>query len=468
MTRTAIRARLLDFIGDPTFSATAVRLIDDGLLLIEDGRIVARGEYGALSHALGREEKVLDHSGCLLMPGFIDAHTHFAQLDVIASPAPGLLEWLTQHTYPAEVRFADASVCREAAAFFLNELARNGTTSACVLGTVHAQSVEALFVEAQARGMRLVAGKCLMDRNCPEALRDTAERGLHESLDLASRWHGKGRLGYAITPRFAASSTPRQLQLAGELARARPDLYVQSHLAESEDEVRWIRELYPQARSYLDVYDSADLLRELSIFAHCIWLDASDRRRFAQSKALAAVCPTSNQFLGSGAFDFGLAVQAGMQLALGTDIGGGQSLSMLATMRAAHEVARRKGATVRATQLYYWATCGAADALDWSGKVGTLEPGAEADLVVLDPTATPLLARRTASATSVESLLFALMVLGDERAVRETYIGGRASKLGRAALPAAPARRGDNARTQELSRRFMGRLQNAPRADGKL
>jgi guanine deaminase len=467
MPRTAIRARLLDFVGDPTFSATALRLIDDGLLLIEDGRIVARGEYTALSRALSAQEKIVDHSGCLLLPGFIDAHTHFAQVDVMASPAPGLLEWLSQHTYPAEERFADAAVCREAAAFFFDELARQGTTSACVLGTVHPQSVEALFAEAQARGMRLVAGKCLMDRNCPKALRDGTERGLHESLELASRWHGKGRLSYAITPRFAASSTARQLQLAGELARARPDLYVQSHLAESEAEVRWIRELYPQARSYLDVYDGFGLLRELSVYAHCIWLDAADMRRLAQSKALAAVCPTSNQFLGSGAFDFRLAVQAGMQLALGTDVGGGQTLSMLATMRAAHEVARCKGASLRAAQLFYWATGGAADALGWSGMVGTLEPGAEADLVVLDPTATPLLARRTAAAASIEALLFMLMVLGDERAVHETYIAGRASKLGHAPLPAAPPKRTDNARTLELSRRFMGRMQDAPGSDGK-
>ncbi len=467
MARTAIRARLLDFTSDPTFSATAVRLVEDGLLLVEDGRVVARGEFAALSRALDAKEAVVDHSGCLLMPGFIDTHTHFAQLDVIGSAAAGLLDWLTQHTYPTEARFTDAAVCREAAGFFLDELARQGTTSACVLGTVHPQSVDALFTEAQVRGMRLVAGKCLMDRNCPESVRESADRGLQESLDLAARWHGKGRLAYAITPRFAATSTSRQLQLAGELARARPDLYVQSHVAESEDEVRWISQLYPQARSYLDVYDSVGLLRELSIFAHCIWFDAADRRRFAQSKAVAAICPTSNQFLGSGVFDFRQAVQAGMALTLGTDIGGDQSLSMLATMRSAFEVARSKGASLRAVQLFYWATRGAADVLGWGGKAGTLEPGAEADFVVLDPAATPLLARRTAMAASVESLLTSLMILSDDRAVRETYIAGRASKLGQTLLPPAPLRGSDNVRTQELSRRFMGRMQNAPGRDGR-
>jgi guanine deaminase len=466
MARIAIRARLLDFGGDPTFSATAVRLIDDGLLLIENGRIVGRGEYGALARALSPSETLADHSGCLLLPGFIDAHTHFPQLDVIGSPASGLLDWLNQHTYPAEMRFAEPEVCREAAAFFFDELARHGTTSACVLGTVHPQSVDALFAEAQARGVRLVAGKCLMDRNCPEPLRDSAERGVQQSIELAARWHGKDRLAYAITPRFAASSTPRQLQLAGEMARARPDLYVLSHVAECEDEVRWVRELYPQARSYLDVYDSVGLLRELAVYAHCIWFDDADRRRFAQSRAVAAACPSSNLFLGSGAFDFRAAAQTGMRLALGTDVGGGQTFSMLATMRAAHDVARSRGAALRATQLFYWATRGAADALGLGNKVGTLEPGAEADFVVLDPAATPLLARRSAAAKSVEALLFALMILGDDRAVRETYIAGRASKGGAARLREVRPPTGTS-RTRELTRRFSGRMQNAPGTDGR-
>jgi len=463
MPRTAIRARLLDFLGDPAHSASAVRLVEDGLLLVEDGRIVARGEYGPLSRALSADEEVTDFSGCLLMPGFIDAHTHFPQLDVIASPANGLLDWLTNHTYPVEAKFADPEICLGAARFFLDELARHGTTSACVLGTVHAQSVDALFAEARERNVRLIAGKCLMDRNCPPELRDDADRGIEDSVDLATRWHGNGRLAYAITPRFAATSTERQLERAGELARARPDLYVQSHLAESEEEVRWIGELYPQARSYLDVYDTVGLLRELSLFAHCIWLDDADRRRFARSRAIAAVCPTSNLFLGSGLFDFGAAVQAGMTIALGTDVGGGQTFSMLATMRAAHDVARMKGTSLRATQLFYWATRGAADALGWEGAVGTLESGSEADFVVLDPAATPLLALRSAAADSIEALLFALMVLGDDRAVRETFIAGQPSKSWRRPATPLAAAPGDDNRTRVLARRFMGRLRNAPR-----
>lgn len=461
MARTALRGRLIDFVGDPAHSASALRVVDDGLLLIDEGRIVARGEYGSLADALARDEPLTDFSGCLLLPGFIDAHTHFPQLDVIASPASGLLDWLTRHTYPAEARFADPAVCEEAARFFLDELAAHGTSSACVLGTVHPQSVDALFTEAQARGVRLVAGKCLMDRNCPPQLCDEGDSGVYQSLELADRWHGKDRLAYAITPRFAASSSARQLQLAGELAKARPELYVQSHLAENEEEVRWVRELFPQARSYLDVYDSFGLLRSRSIYAHCIWLDGADRRRFAQSGAAAAVCPTSNLFLGSGAFDFRQALQAGMSITLGTDVGGGQSFSMLATMRAAHDVARMGGTALRAEQLFYWATRGAAQALGWDDQVGTLESGAEADVVVLDPAATPLLARRTAAADSVESLLFALLILGDDRAVRETFVAGRPSK-GRRRPVAAGMSAVDSARARELARRFMGRLQSAP------
>jgi guanine deaminase len=297
-----------------------------------------------------------------------------------------------------------------------------------VFGTVHATSVQALFEAALARDVRLAAGKCLMDVHCPAPLRDSAEGGVQESAELAARWHGRGRLAYAITPRFAATSSPLQLRLAGELAAARPELYVQSHVAENVDEVRWVAELFPDARSYLDVYDRAGLLRQRSVYAHCIWLDARDRSRMRECGAGAAVCPTSNLFLGSGLFDFRTAIDEGLTVTLATDVGGGQSFSMLETMRSAHEVARLKGTALTALQLWYWATRAAALALGWGDRVGRLQPGFEADVVVLDPRATPLLARRTARAGSLEELLFALLVLGDDRAVRETYIAGRASK----------------------------------------
>lgn len=437
----ALRASLLDFTADPTHSAGALRWVDDGLLVIDGGRIVARGEHAALAPTLAADVAVHDRRGCVVTPGFIDAHLHLPQIDVIASPASGLLQWLERHTFPAEAAFADPAVCAEAARFFLDELVRQGTTSACVFGTVHAQSVEALFAQALARGVRLVAGKCLMDAHAPANLRDTADGGVQASADLAARWHGKGRLAYAVTPRFAGTSSRRQLELAGALARAQPDLFIQSHVAENVDEVRWIAELFPEARSYLDVYDRYGLLRERAIYAHCIHLDAADRGRMAASGALAAVCPTSNLFLGSGLFDFAAALEAGMALSLGSDVGGGQSFSMFSAMRSAHEIARLRGQSVSSLQLWHWATRGAAAALGWTGKVGTLEPGAEADVIVIDPAATPLLARRTRGlhgAEVVEELLFALLVLADDRAVRETFIAGRPCKGTPATFPGNP------------------------------
>lgn len=358
---------------------------------------------------------------------------------MIASPAAGLLEWLERHTFPAEARFGDRAVADDAAAFFLDELARQGTTSALTFGTVHRQSVEALFDAALARNVRLAAGKCLMDRNCPAPLRDTAEGGVQDSADLAQRWHGRGRLAYAITPRFAATSTPLQLQLAGELARSRPELLIQSHVAENVDEVRWIAELFPDARSYLDVYDRVGLLRERAVYAHCIWFDAADRARMQASGTAASVCPTSNLFLGSGLFDFRASLDAGFAITLATDVGGGQSFSMLETMRSAHEVARMKGEAVGAAQLFYWATRAGALALGWGDAIGRLAPGYDADLVVLDPAATPLLARRSARAQSFEERLFALVILGDDRAVRETFIAGKPSKPVASVDPATSA-----------------------------
>jgi len=426
--RVALRSSLFDFSADPAHTANALRFIEDGLVVIEEGVITACGDYATLRADIPSSTKLRDYSGCLITPGFIDTHIHLPQVDIIASPAAGLLEWLERHTFPAEMRFSDPAVAAEAARFFLDELARHGTTSALVFGTVHPGSVEALFEEGLRRNVRMAAGKCLMDRHCPAALRDTAEEGVQQSADLATRWHGRGRLAYAITPRFAATSTPRQLELAGELARSRPELYVQSHVAENVDEVRWVKELYPDARSYLDVYDRAGLLRERAMYAHCIWLDADDRRRMQASGASAAVCPTSNLFLGSGLFDFRAALDAGMPITLATDVGGGQSFSMLETMQSAHEVARLKGEPLTAPQLWYWASRGGAVALGWQDVVGRLEPGFDADLVVLDPRATPLLARRTARAQSFEEVLFALIVLGDDRVVRETFIAGCAYK----------------------------------------
>jgi len=425
--RAAYRSQLLYFTSAPGADDddTGVVHIDDGLLLIEDGRVAKVGEYERLVRDLEPGTDIVDWRGKLIVPGFIDTHIHYPQTDMIASPAPGLLPWLEQWTFPTESRFGDPEHAAEVASFFLDELQRCGTTTALVYCTVHPQSAEAFFTESHARNLRMVAGKVLMDRNCPEFLRDTAESGGRESEALIQRWHGRGRQLYALTPRFAPTSTAEQLGVCGELAQRYKDIFIQSHVAENTDEVKWVAELFPGHRSYLDIYDQYGLLRPRAVYGHCIWLDDADRRRMRDAGALAAHCPTSNQFLGSGLFDFASAEACGMPVSLATDVGGGSSCSMLQTMNEAHKVARLSGYHLSARSMFYLATQGAAESLGLDGQIGTLAQGAEADFIVLDPQATPLLARRTAHAGTLEELLFALAMLGDDRVVCATYAAGR-------------------------------------------
>lgn len=422
----AVRGSLLDFTGDPAFSEGAYRWEEDGLLVVEQGKIRAAGAYRALASGLAPGMPVVDRRGRILSPGFIDTHIHYPQTDMIASPAEGLLPWLDTWTFPAERRFADPAHARATAGFFLEELLRCGTTTAMVYCSVHPESAEAFFLESEARNMRMAAGKALMDRHCPDFLCESAEQGARATEELIRTWHGRGRQLVAITPRFAATSTPQQLQLAGELARAWPDVFVQTHVAENADEIAWVRALYPDARSYLDVYERYGLLRPRAMYAHCIWLDDHDRARMAATGAAAALCPTSNLFLGSGLFDMKSADHAGMALTLATDVGAGTSFSMLETMNEMYKVARMRGTHFSALRLFYLATLGAARGMRLEGTVGSFAPGAEADFVVLDPRATPLLARRTRQAQSLEELLFALAILGDDRVVETTYVAGKA------------------------------------------
>jgi guanine deaminase len=422
---TAFRAQLLTFNGDPAHSSIAAVFHEDGLLIVEDGHVVATGAYAALSSQLAPGTQVQDMRGKLIVPGFIDTHIHYPQTDMIASPAPGLLPWLETYTFPTERRFADPAYAQDTASFFVEELLACGTTTALVYCTVHKESADALFTESEARNLRMVAGKVLMDRNCPEFLRDTAQSGYDDSADLIGRWHNRGRQMYALTPRFAPTSTEAQLEACGVLARQHPDVFIQSHVAENTDEVKWVADLFPGHRSYLDIYDHYGLLRRRAVYGHCIYLDAEDRKRMAQTGAVASHCPTSNLFLGSGLFDFDKADEAGMPIALATDVGGGTSFSMLQTMNEAHKVARLTGHHLTATRMFWLATAGAAEALDLADKVGTLAPKSEADFVVLDPQATPLLARRTARPASLEELLFAFALLGDDRAIFETYAAGK-------------------------------------------
>ncbi len=421
----AYRAGILHFSADPAFNDNAYAWHEDGLLIVCDGRVYAAGDYAQLRYTLPAGAQLHDWRGKLIVPGFIDTHIHYPQTDMIASPATGLLPWLETYTFPVERKFADSEHAQEVARFFLDQLLRCGTTTAMVYCTVHPTSVDAFFGESEKRNLRMVAGKVLMDRNCPEFLRDTAEGGVRDSEQLIRTWHKRGRQLYAITPRFAPTSTEAQLQLAGELARAYPDAFLQTHVAENTGEVAWVKSLFPNARSYLDVYDHYGMLRPRAMYAHCIWLDDRDRARMRDTQSAAAICPTSNLFLGSGLFDFARADAEQMLLSLATDVGGGTSFSMLQTMNEAYKVARLGGACLSALRMFYLATLGGARSMQLEGTIGNFIAGVEADFVVLDPRATPLLARRSERAQSLEELLFAFAMLGDDRAVAATYSGGR-------------------------------------------
>jgi guanine deaminase len=419
------RASLLRFDNNrqPVFD-------EDGLLVVgpdASGRRVvkAAGAHASLA-ARHADVPVEDLRGKIIAPGFVDMHVHYPQTDVIGAPADGLLPWLENYTFPHEARFHDLGYAREVAAFFFDELLRNGVTTALTFATSHPASVHAAFEEAQARRLRFMTGKVLQDRHCPDGVRDETEQSLVDTEALIQRWHGVDRLGYAITPRFAPTSSPEQLRGAGVLAGKYADVWIQSHLSENRDEVRWVAELFPDASSYLGVYGDAGLLRERAVYAHCIHLNAQDRALMKTSGAVAAVCPTSNLFLGSGFFDYVAADAAGMGYGLASDVGGGTSFSPFKSMLAAYNVGReghtKPGLSLQPSQLWWQHTAGAAQSLGLGGVVGNLQPGCEADFLVLDPRATPLLARKTQQTATLEELLFALIVLGDDRLIERAHI----------------------------------------------
>ena len=430
--RLALRGDLLDFTGEPSLDAPGgahVRYRPDHWLLVEGGRIV-----GVQTQPPGEGWERVDHRGRLILPGFIDTHVHSAQIDVIGAWGTRLLDWLNTHTFPAEQRMADAAHAAVISELFIESLLAQGTTAACVFPTVHAVSVDTLFAAAQARGLRLIAGKVLMDRHAPAALCDDPQDVAGVERQVAAqieRWHGRGRLAYALTPRFAPTSTEAQLAMVGRLLARTPGLYLQTHVAENVDEVRWVRELFPQARSYLDVYARHGLLTDRAVFAHGIWLDDADRAALAQAGAQVAFCPSSNLFLGSGAFDWPAAQAAGVGVSLASDVGGGTSLCMRRTMLDAYKVQAGAGRRVTAFTLLHAATRGAAHALRLGHEMGGLEVGSVADLCVWNWASTPLAQRRQAVARDLHDRLFAWLTLADERDLVETRVAGVAQTFRR-------------------------------------
>ncbi len=420
----ALRADLLDFTADPGFDASGdlkgVRFRPDHWLLVRDGVIV-----GAQVDDPGDDWERHDHRGQLLLPGFIDTHVHSPQLDIIGSYGAGLLDWLNTHTFPAEARYADPEVAHEGAARFLDALYAHGTTSAAVFPTVHPVSADAIFAAAEARGMRLVAGKVMMDRNAPAALMDTALSAERDSQALIERWHGRGRLAYAVTVRFAPTSSDAQLEMAGRLLAATPGAYLQTHVAENKKEIAWVESLFPSARSYLDVYERHGLLGPRSVLAHGIWLSDADRARLAHTGASIAHSPSSNLFLGSGLMDWRALEAAGGRVSLATDVGAGTSLSMLKTLADAYRVQALLGTRLSAWKALHGATRGAADTLGLASEVGTLDVGATADLVLWRWAVGPVAEHRQARASDLHEKVFAWIIQGDERNVVSTWVAGR-------------------------------------------
>ena len=424
---TAYRAAILHSLGDPAQVGLeeSYAYYEDGILVVNEGLIVDIGPAEQVLARLVADTPIVEFKNKLISAGFIDTHIHFPQTEMIASYGEQLLDWLNNYTFPEEGKFADPHHATRVASFFLDELLRNGTTTAMVFGTVHKASVDAFFTESDQRNMRMIAGKVMMDRNGPDYLLDTPESGYADSKELIERWHKHGRQLYAVTPRFAPTSTEAQLAMAGRLLAEYDDVYLQTHLSENKQEIEWVKSLFPERTGYLDVYDHFKLLGERSVFAHAVHLEEAECARMGETNSVISFCPTSNLFLGSGLLDLPKVESHGIRVGLGTDVGGGTSFSMLRTIAEAYKVQQLQAHKLHPIKALYLATLGGARALSLDDKIGNLKVGKEADFLVLDLHATPLMDARINNSQQLFERLFVLMMLGDDRAVSETYIFGK-------------------------------------------
>jgi guanine deaminase len=427
-----IRSSFLDFIDDPfyTSESSSVRYLEDGLLVLENGKIKDFGPYEQLREKYAAIDAIA-YPDKLIMPGFIDTHIHYPQTAMVAAYGEQLLEWLSKYTFPTEAKFKDKNYAEEIAIVFLDELLKNGTTTALVFAAVFPESVDAFFEEAERRNLRMIAGKVMMNRNAPDFLLDTAQSSYDETKALIEKWHQKGRLLYAVTPRFAITSTDEQLDLAGKLLSEFPDVYLHTHLSENVNEVQFVAELFPNSKGYLDVYDQAGLVKEKSIFAHGVQLTDQEFKRLSETKSAISFCPTSNLFLGSGLFKLHKAKSSEnpVKVGLGTDVGAGTSFSLLQTANEAYKVVQLQGQKLSSFQALFLATLGGARALSLDDKLGNFDIGKEADFIVLDPKATPAMALRNSdfpvkTLEDIADKAFAIMIMGDDRTIEATYIMG--------------------------------------------
>ena len=415
----------LGFAADPFVEGPgAARHSSRQGVLIVAGRIVALGDPDAL-RAAHPGVRVHDYGSALISAGFVDAHVHYPQTAIIASWGKRLIDWLNSYTFPEESRFGDPEHARIAAETCLDLMMAHGTTTICSFCTIHPESVDGLFTAARARGVRVLAGKTCMDRNAPDSLRDTAQTAYDQSKALLTRWHGVDRLSYVITPRFAPTSTPEQMRALGSLWAEHPDCLMQTHLSEQREEIAWVQSLFPKARDYLDVYEESGLLGAGGLYGHAIHLTDRERARLREVRASLIHCPTSNAFIGSGLFDMAGLKAEGQKVGLATDIGGGSSFSMLRTMAAAYDIAQLRGTALHPSQLWWLATQGSAISLGLGGQIGNLAVGMEADLAVIDLSSTPAIAQRAARARDFWEALFPTIMMGDDRAIRATWVDGR-------------------------------------------
>ncbi|MBK8454456.1 MAG: guanine deaminase [Thiofilum sp.] len=422
----AWRGKVLHFVADPTeVGEQAWQYWEDGLLWVEAGRVKQVGNAADLLPNFPSTLSIQHYPDYFILPGFIDTHIHYPQTEMVAAFGTQLLEWLNTYTFPVESQFKDEAYAAEIAKFFLQELLRNGTTTALVFGTVHPQSVDAFFKAALALNLRMIAGKVMMDRHAPDYLIDTPESSYTDSKALIERWHQIGRLQYAVTPRFAPTSTPEQLAKAAQLLQEYPDVYLHTHLSENVNEIAWVKELFPAASSYTDVYHQAGLTVKRSVFAHGVHLSADECECLATTQSGIAHCPTSNQFLGSGTMDLSQLERFKIKVGLGTDIGGGTSFSMFKTMASAYEVQQARGRSLDPFKALYLATLGGSKVLDLVGTVGNFSIGNEADFILVDPKATPLLKLRSEHCKTLKEQLFVLNTLGDDRCIAATYSMGQ-------------------------------------------
>lgn len=422
---TVYRAAILHFLSDPDIDGDkSYQFYQDGALVIEEGKVARLGEAAEVLSTLATDVSIVEYTDHLIIPGMIDTHIHYPQVEVIASYGEQLLDWLNNYTFPAEGQFADKEYASNIANFFLDELLKCGTTTALVFGTVHKQSVDSFFEASEKRNTRMICGKVMMDRNAPDFLCDTPESSYEDSKSLIDTWHKKGRQLYAVTPRFAITSTHEQLEKAGRLLEEYPDVYMQTHISENKDEMAFVSELFPAAKDYLDVYDQYNLLGERSVFAHGIHLNNREHQRLRETGSSVSFCPTSNLFLGSGLLDIKELEQQQVAYSVATDVGGGTSFSMLQTLSEAYKVTQMNGNSLSPLKSLYLATLGNAKTLHLDDKIGSFNIGNEADFTVLDFNSTPIMSLKQSKCKTLSEKLFSMIILGDDRAVQATYVAG--------------------------------------------